>query len=147
MNDHVHRRQFTAPDLLPIVLSHPAAQPVTDDGSADPPARGQTEPGLTGVVGVHVEDRDLTVQTTPPTVDPAVLAARPYPLRPRCGVRAALRADRSVQLQTVRRLRPLRRRRERIARPCLVRIRERKPCFFLRRRLFGWYVLFTFFPS
>jgi hypothetical protein len=34
-------------------------------------------------------------------------------------------------------LRPLRRRRERTARPCRVRIRSRKPCVFLRRRLFG----------
>lgn len=48
--------------------------------------------------------------------------------------------------QTVRRLRPLRRRRERIARPWRVLMRKRKPCFFFRRRLLGWYVLFTMSP-
>ena len=36
--------------------------------------------------------------------------------------------------------RPLRRRVARIERPARVRIRSRKPCFLLRRRLFGWYV-------
>ena len=35
------------------------------------------------------------------------------------------------------RLRPLRRRRERTARPCRVRMRSRKPWVFLRRRLLG----------
>jgi hypothetical protein len=44
--------------------------------------------------------------------------------------------------QTVSRLRPLRRREARTARPALVLIRTRNPWVFLRRRLFGWYVLF-----
>jgi hypothetical protein len=42
--------------------------------------------------------------------------------------------------QTARRLRPLPRRADRIARPARVRIRRRKPCVLARRRLFGWYV-------
>ena len=42
-----------------------------------------------------------------------------------------------------RRLRPLRRRRLRMARPCRVRMRARKPCLRFRRRLFGWNVRFT----
>ncbi len=51
------------------------------------------------------------------------------------GISAAVgRVDRH---QTVRRLRPLRRRRDRMARPWRVFMRDRKPCFFLRRRLFG----------
>jgi hypothetical protein len=37
-------------------------------------------------------------------------------------------------------LRPLRRRAETMARPARVRIRNRKPCVFARRRLFGWNV-------
>jgi hypothetical protein len=45
--------------------------------------------------------------------------------------------------QADRRERPLVRRRRRTARPAFVRIRRRKPCFLLRRRLFGWNVLFT----
>jgi hypothetical protein len=39
--------------------------------------------------------------------------------------------------------RPLVRRRRITARPARFRIRRRKPCFFLRFRLFGWYVRFT----
>jgi hypothetical protein len=35
-------------------------------------------------------------------------------------------------------VRPLERRRAMIARPARVRMRLRKPCFFARRRLFGW---------
>jgi len=44
---------------------------------------------------------------------------------------------------TVRRLRPLARRRLSTARPALVDIRTRNPCVFFRLRLFGWYVRFT----
>ena len=39
--------------------------------------------------------------------------------------------------QGVRRARPLRRRRDKIARPARVRMRIRKPCVFARWRLFG----------
>lgn len=42
--------------------------------------------------------------------------------------------------QVARRLRPLRRRPARIARPARVRMRRRKPCVLLRLRLFGWNV-------
>jgi len=44
---------------------------------------------------------------------------------------------RLAQRETVSRLRLLRRRAARIARPALVRIRRRKPCVFARRRVFG----------
>ncbi len=42
--------------------------------------------------------------------------------------------------QTLTRVRPLRRRAARTARPALVRMRSRNPCVFARRRLFGWNV-------
>ena len=42
--------------------------------------------------------------------------------------------------QAARRLRPLRRREDRIERPARVRIRRRKPWVLCRRRLFGWNV-------
>lgn len=45
--------------------------------------------------------------------------------------------------QTVRRFRPLRRRRLITALPARVLMRTRKPWVFFRLRLFGWYVLFT----
>jgi CheY-like chemotaxis protein len=44
--------------------------------------------------------------------------------------------------QAERFARPLVRRRRITARPARLRIRSRKPCFFLRLRLFGWYVRF-----
>lgn len=47
-------------------------------------------------------------------------------------------ASRRRHAQTARRLRPRRRRRERIARPAGVRMRLRKPCLFRRRRRLGW---------
>lgn len=66
--------------------------------------------------------------------------------------RSALRCSRcwrgSTGNQTARRLRPLRRRAERTARPARVRIRRRKPWVLARRRLFGWKVrLDTVSPS
>lgn len=42
--------------------------------------------------------------------------------------------------QVASRLRPLRRRPAKMARPARVRIRRRKPCVLLRLRLFGWNV-------
>jgi len=47
-------------------------------------------------------------------------------------------------LYTARRLRPLLRRRLRIARPEAVLIRLRKPCLLRRFLLLGWKVRFTF---
>jgi hypothetical protein len=46
--------------------------------------------------------------------------------------------ERAASRQTVRSLRPLRRRAEMMARPARVRMRSRKPWVFARRRLFGW---------
>jgi hypothetical protein len=48
---------------------------------------------------------------------------------------------------TVRRLRPLARRRFRTILPFLVAIRTRNPCVFFRRRLFGWNVRLPFMIS
>jgi len=46
--------------------------------------------------------------------------------------------DGRARVHTVSFLRPLRRRAEITARPARVRIRTRKPCVRLRRRLLGW---------
>src|SRR4030095_2056433 len=58
------------------------------------------------------------------------------------------RCGRTAQPQrssaTVRRLRPLARRRFSTIRPFLVDIRTRNPCAFFRRREFGWYVRLPF---
>jgi hypothetical protein len=50
--------------------------------------------------------------------------------------------DGRARVHTVSLLRPFRRRADRTARPDLVRMRTRKPCVRLRRRLFGWKVRF-----
>jgi hypothetical protein len=52
-------------------------------------------------------------------------------------------SGRAISLETVRRLRPLARRRFRVSRPPLELIRSRKPCLFRRFRLLGWKVRFT----
>ena len=146
VDDHVHRGQHVPADLLAIVLTHSPAKAVSHHGATHAPTGREPEPGVAGLVFPDVEHRDVAMETPTPTVDPAIVATRPDPFDSRCDTGVAPRAARSTQGQTVRRLRPFRRRRERIARPCLVRIRARKPCFFLRRRLFGWYVLFTLLP-
>lgn len=53
----------------------------------------------------------------------------------------------SYSLLTVRRLRPLARRRFRTRRPFLVLMRTRNPCAFFRCRVFGWNVRLPFMTS
>ncbi len=53
--------------------------------------------------------------------------------------------ERSDYDETVRRLRPLARRRFRTSRPFFVLMRTKKPCVRLRRRRFGWNVRFMVF--
>jgi len=53
---------------------------------------------------------------------------------------ATIEDRRGVQADS--RVRPLDRRRARMARPARLRIRTRKPCRFLRRRVLGWKVFF-----
>lgn len=65
-------------------------------------------------------------------------AAAPLPAEPGELLSTGDRAD-----QADRRWRPLARRDFRTARPALVDIRARNPCFLDRRRLFGWNVRFT----
>lgn len=67
------------------------------------------------------------------TVTPQVIGAFPQLV----AAAKPPRRDLPYHDQALRRLRPLRRRRERIARPFLVFMRARKPWFFLRRRLLG----------
>ena len=48
----------------------------------------------------------------------------------------------AIELETVKRTRPLARRRAKTLRPSADAIRARKPCLFTRLRLWGWNVLF-----
>ena len=85
--------------------------------------------------GQQVDDDEGTAATPTPANDlPEVLR----------GGQAVGGGEHAVLLrpppQAARRLRPLRRRLDRIARPARVRIRRRKPWVLCRRRLFGWNV-------
>ena len=80
-------------------------------------------PGTTWVTRVWLTDRL-----------PARIVERKSPLRRKRYARAST----SIYAESF--ARPLRRRDDRIDRPARVRIRRRKPCFLLRRRLFGWKV-------
>jgi hypothetical protein len=61
---------------------------------------------------------------------------------PAAGQRLKRRLTTDAPDQAERFARPLERRRRITARPARLRIRSRKPCFFFRLRLFGWYVRF-----
>src|SRR6185503_11302326 len=82
-----------------------------------------------------VEDQEARRDGAPMAIDRVEVA------RAREAV-AALHA-RVQRSQAERRLRPLARRRLRIARPARVDIRARKPCRRFRLRTFGWLVRFT----
>ncbi len=122
------------------------------DGAPDLPARRLAEAHAVGFVPDIVKNDESSALATPFGVTTAEVcglsesfaaskslatargALGRYRLQPRL-LRDACRLHGGGQ--TVRRLRPLRRRRERTLRPFLVLIRSRKPCVFLRRRLFG----------
>lgn len=136
-------------------LSYPTAQSLTNGRLADLAARSDPEPGRPDFVGVGENGQEPTVPPSTIAITRLILrttrqalvgsqtfvkvlrfpaCARPVLTLPVCPLIGFKRPD---QLQTARRLRPLRRRRDRTARPCRVFMRDRKPCFFLRRRLFG----------
>ena len=86
-----------------------------------------------------------------PVSNPLSAAQRLYACCHRFSTRRG-RASRSTlgvqpSSATVRRFRPLARRRLSTIRPFLVDIRTRNPCVFFRRRTFGWYVRFPFIPG
>lgn len=91
-------------------------------------------------------DTTKPTEVTPPVpVTTWVTREGPPALRPRRTVvlksrPSLMRWARPSKAQADSLARPLRRRSARMARPARVRIRRRKPCFLLRRRLFGWKV-------
>ncbi len=137
-----------------INLPRPALETMAFDSAADLAAGGLAEAGDARAVVQAVEDDERTALaptfgvTEAVILGPAKGLTTPESLAGALGGHRGSRRLRSLQIirdacrhhgggQTVRRLRPLRRRRERTLRPFLVLIRSRKPCVFLRRRLFG----------
>ncbi len=116
-------------------LAELALHPVADDGVADRLRHGEAEPRLAALALVArepVEDEEPRRGRAAAAVDgvevPGARQAVP-----------ALHAARIVgRAQAESRLRPLARRRFRIACPARVDMRARKPCLRLRRRTLGW---------
>jgi len=108
----------------------------TRDDEPDPRLGGRDPgQGRTGG-GPEMDDEELTAAATAAAYDLAEVDRRGQPVAGGEHERCLLRP----QPQAARRLRPLRRREDRMARPARVRMRSRKPWVLCRRRLFGWNV-------
>ena len=102
--------------------------------TAGPTARDTTKPARAGP-GSPLEFRWTTRIGEPARLPDRTVSANSSRRRRRAWAGSTGGAG-----QADRRLRPLARRAERIARPARVRIRRRKPWVLARRRLFGWKV-------
>ena len=118
-----------------VVSFHPTWRDLTDRGPKDPPGPVPLHRTADLLAG---DQRELSGAGSDKQYHPRSvhrLGIPEYALDPRG-------AHRPGQPETLRRLRPLRRRAARIDRPARVRIRRRNPWVFARRRVFGWYVRF-----
>lgn len=124
-------------------LAQTPADAIADDGLADlagdshAKARGGA---LLLVAGEEKNNQQGSASTAPLLEDTIKLFARSQPMVGRERETPVQGFDQ--RSETVRRWRPLARRRARTLRPLLVAMRARNPCFLARRRLFGWKVLF-----
>jgi len=114
--------------MPPENLAHETLGPVPLHRAADPPRRRDPQPWPSQGVPQHEQDEGSGRNPLASVVDDLVLAAL---------ADAILGTEAGVALHTVNFLRPLARLRFKTRRPFLVLIRARKPCVFLRRRLFG----------
>ena len=124
-NDDIQTRgRFLVLEQFP----HSALGAVSHDGAADFPRRRNPEPGHR-FAGRPGEDRHK------PPVDASAGLVSLLKVSPPANVLGRPEGHRSSE--TVRRLRPLARRRFNTCCPSLVAIRTKNPCVFLRRRVFG----------
>jgi hypothetical protein len=126
-------------------VAQPTLHPVADDGRADRAAHGETDtrrrPAAIGVAaGMHDQEGRprLPAAQGSPKVIGSLEPMEGGEHRERTDVERDDRIGRAAQAAS--RLRPLRRRADRMERPARVRMRRRKPCVLLRLRLFGWNV-------
>src|SRR5690606_22372075 len=126
VNHQVEGGQAGAPGAAPEALPCPALEPVADDRAADLAADGDAEPGVVDRVRLEMERGEGAMAAPPGAVAALVVGAAAEGLPPRQPLARGCRG-RGHGPQTVRRLRPLRRRRARTLRPFLVLIRSRKP--------------------
>lgn len=107
-------------------LAEAASESVADNGVPDSASDRVRDRGRSCVAAREYPDRDRT---------------RAVATGPGEGTEGLTAADASDQAESL--ARPWRRRPLITARPARVRIRRRKPCFFLRFRMLGWKVRFN----
>lgn len=135
VDDHVERTDLPAMPGTPEYLASPAFETMSADCVANLAAGSDSETGRTDSVGVEVKSQCRATPLTATAIAQQIILTASQPMEtaetffePGFG---------SAHAQALRRLRPLRRRRARIARPWRVRILARNPWVFLRRRLLG----------
>src|SRR5439155_19310613 len=114
-------------------LSDSPAQAISRHGVARAPGHGDPQPRTTG--GPAIEKKHLQMASGRP--DPRGVALFEFSSLSKAVVAGEGLPDGPARDHTESLLRPLRRRAEITARPERVRIRTRKPCVRLRRRLLG----------
>jgi hypothetical protein len=120
-----------AGDQDDVVSFHPTRRDLTDRRPKDPPGPVPLHRATDLLAG---DQRELPGAGSDKQYHPRSVHRLGIPEDP-LDPRSAHRRD---QPETLRRLRPLRRRAARIDRPARVRIRRRNPWVFARRRVFGW---------
>src|SRR6185436_19911194 len=134
MDHQIQGREHPAVPPSPVDLSDPALEPLADHRLADFPARGDAETRMPELVRCEIDDGQSAMAPPAGPVALEIVGPPPQPLR---GEQPLPGPGGGLRHQTLRRLRPLARRRLITARPLRVRIRTRKPWVRLRLRLFG----------
>src|SRR5262245_10659095 len=127
------------PAIVPVPakdLSKPPPDGVSYHGAAHLPGERQPEPGM--IMARWMSDEREVARRDPDAARVGFVEIR---LPPGSIVRPELPGT-ALTRQTVSLFLPLARRRLRTRRPLFVFMRDRNPCVFLRRRTFGWNVLF-----
>ena len=134
--------------MTPEYLSSEAFGAITINRGADFPRRRHADSRRDAAVRQHEYCHEPAVRLRPRLVDTLEVGSATDAIGG--GQRLSAHAGSPWNLRaypssaTVSRLRPLARRRLRTIRPFLVDILTRKPCVFLRRRVFGWKVRLPF---
>ena len=114
-------------------LSDAAPDAISDDGAPRALPHGDSEAPLTGVAA----RQEMKLEVASGHADPGGIALFEFSSLSKAVVPGESLPGGRAWAHTESLLRPLRRRAERTARPDRVRIRTRKPCVRLRRRLLG----------
>jgi hypothetical protein len=123
-------------------LSDQSFSSISLDGITEFSCGCDSEPGGTPrAANQHERRAESSVSTDAPCVDLLKFSTPVHPLR---GTQTRRRVHTIYSELTVRRFRPLARRRFSTRRPFFVLIRTRNPCVRTRRRRFGWNVLLPF---